>query len=726
MSQGLGTCYADMGSMPPKQSAEATYIDKKYSVVREGLAEILTPASTEKDKGKTQTVFYNPIQQYNRDLSVLAVRVFAEDFAFVREQRQKRWKETSKRKDDSRKKEVSKGEKRKRGTASENDVAQEAPALKKGKSCEASETLTNDAGQHETGNVPEESGEVSDAGGVKLPESPKETERPQQVNGQPQGFRLKILDALSATGLRALRYGKELPCATHITANDLSKSATSAIRLNVEHNELQDKVQVSTSDAIDHMHHAGAAFPGRGPGAGLYHVIDLDPYGTAAPFLDAAVRALADGGLLCVTCTDAGVFASTGYLEKTYSQYGGLPLKGPHAHEGGIRLILHSIATAAARYGIAIEPLLSLSIDFYVRIFVRVHKSPAEVKFLASKTMFVYNCDAGCGAWSIQHLAHAKGKENRNGETIYKHTAATGPTANLTCDHCGFKTHLTGPMWGGPLHNTHFIERILDSLPSLDKEIYKTTPRIEAMLSIALTEDLALLSKLETSLTGPPSNASLSTTTIPPTTSPDRPVPPTAPEVRANHPFFITPPSLSRILHCQSPSDSSIRGALLKLGYRVSRSHTKPGSIVTDAPWSVIWEMMREWVRQKCPIKADALKEGTAGQGVMDKSLRQGGHLKDIKDTMKGCLDSADEAMIQERLEGLLFRLGRKEVEGEREAQDGAVDGGNANISGRANDVSKLDIVFDEELGRKAQGKKVVRYPVNPQPDWGPMSKAKS
>jgi tRNA G26 N,N-dimethylase Trm1 len=33
---------------------------------------------------------------------------------------------------------------------------------------------------------------------------------------------------------------------------------------------------------------------------------DLDPYGTASPFLDAAVQAAKDGGLLCVTCTDAG------------------------------------------------------------------------------------------------------------------------------------------------------------------------------------------------------------------------------------------------------------------------------------------------------------------------------------------------------------------------------------------------------------------------------------
>jgi hypothetical protein len=48
-----------------------------------------------------------------------------------------------------------------------------------------------------------------------------------------------------------------------------------------------------------------------------------------------------------------------------------------------LRLVLHSLATAAARYGRHIEPLVSLSIDFYVRVFVRVKTAPIQVKKLA-------------------------------------------------------------------------------------------------------------------------------------------------------------------------------------------------------------------------------------------------------------------------------------------------------------------------------------------------------
>ena len=38
-----------------------------------------------------------------------------------------------------------------------------------------------------------------------------------------------------------------------------------------------------------------------------FDVVDLDPYGSPTPFLDGAVQAVSEGGLLCVTCTDLAV-----------------------------------------------------------------------------------------------------------------------------------------------------------------------------------------------------------------------------------------------------------------------------------------------------------------------------------------------------------------------------------------------------------------------------------
>lgn len=41
-----------------------------------------------------------------------------------------------------------------------------------------------------------------------------------------------------------------------------------------------------------------------------FDIIDLDPYGTAVPFLESAISCLEDGGLLAVTYTDLAVLCA--------------------------------------------------------------------------------------------------------------------------------------------------------------------------------------------------------------------------------------------------------------------------------------------------------------------------------------------------------------------------------------------------------------------------------
>ncbi|KAL9101659.1 MAG: hypothetical protein Q9187_009214, partial [Circinaria calcarea] len=64
----------------------------------------------EKSESKPQTVFYNPIQQFNRDLSVLVIRAFGEDLAVIRKARHQRRAQESTKKE----KRQNQGTKRKR------------------------------------------------------------------------------------------------------------------------------------------------------------------------------------------------------------------------------------------------------------------------------------------------------------------------------------------------------------------------------------------------------------------------------------------------------------------------------------------------------------------------------------------------------------------------------------------------------------------------------------
>ena len=171
-------------------------------------------------------------------------------------------------------------------------------------------------------------------------------------------------------------------------------------------------------------------------------------------------------------------------LSCSYSNYGGLPARAEFTHEVALRLVLHAIATSAARYGRYIQPLLSLSVDYYLRVFVRVATRPEQVKRLASQTMLTYVC-TGCRGWYNQHLGKTTEKTNlANGKSNTHFGVASGPPVGMQCSHCGFNLQIAGPMWAGKLHDTDFVGRVLQHVKE-DETRYGTATRINGMLCLA-------------------------------------------------------------------------------------------------------------------------------------------------------------------------------------------------------------------------------------------------
>ena len=95
--------------------------------------------------------------------------------------------------------------------------------------------------------------------------------------------KITLLEALSASGLRSIRYAKEIPGLSDIVANDFSKKAVESIERNVSANGVSDVVRASNADAAALMY-------SRRKAEERFTIVDLDPYGSAAPFLDAAVQ----------------------------------------------------------------------------------------------------------------------------------------------------------------------------------------------------------------------------------------------------------------------------------------------------------------------------------------------------------------------------------------------------------------------------------------------------
>uniref|UniRef100_A0A8B9FP68 tRNA (guanine(26)-N(2))-dimethyltransferase n=1 Tax=Amazona collaria TaxID=241587 RepID=A0A8B9FP68_9PSIT len=369
---------------------------------------------------------------------------------------------------------------------------------------------------------------------------------------------LRVLEALAASGLRSIRFAKEVPGLRAVVANDCSARATDLIGRNVAFNGVGALVTPSMADARMLMYQCKAD---REP----FDVIDLDPYGSPAHFLDAAVQAVSEGGLLCVTCTDMGVLAGNN-AETSYSKYGAVSLKGKFCHEMALRIILHSLDRRANCYQRFIVPLLAVSADFYIRVFVRVFTGQAKVKASASKQALVYHC-VGCGTHHLQRMGKATAHGNG-----FKYGAATGPPVGPTCEFCQQRHQLGGPIWAEPLHDVPFVQRVLAALERSPQR-FQTQERMQGVLS-GIAEELS------------------------------------------DVPLYYTLEGLSSTVHCNTPSLLQFSSALLHAGYRVSLSHACRTAVKTDAPPAVLWDILRCWVRLH-PVKRERLTDTSPAARIL-------------------------------------------------------------------------------------------------------------
>ncbi|KAG8177922.1 hypothetical protein JTE90_015357 [Oedothorax gibbosus] len=427
-------------SVIPEDLKKFIYIDKiPFTAVTEGKAEVLFPSSHD--------VFYNPVQEFNRDLSIAILKQFIKVSADL----------------------------------------------------------------------------------------PKKKSRRDMESSEPPKFR--VLEALAASGLRSIRFAKEIPDVGSIVANDRDTQAYLSMQRNIKHNNVEHIVEATNEDA-SLLLYKNRSFKDR------FDVIDLDPYGTASPFLDAALQSVTDGGLLMVTCTDMAILCGNG-VEACHAKYGAVSAKIGSCHEMALRILLQSIESHANRYGRYIEPLLSLSIDFYVRVFVKVFTSPIAVKRSLCKLSLVYVC-SGCGSFYFQPIGNRLKTEK--GE---KFSPGIGPPVNTKCSNCGHSYKVCGPIWSEKLHDKDFVQETI-KLVEHESGALNTSKRILGMLNVVLEEleDCPLYHRVE---------------------------------------------KLSSKVHVTSPTNVQVRSAILNAGYRVSISHTVPTSIKTDAPQEVIWDIIRAW-----------------------------------------------------------------------------------------------------------------------------------
>jgi tRNA (guanine26-N2/guanine27-N2)-dimethyltransferase len=182
---------------------------------------------------------------------------------------------------------------------------------------------------------------------------------------------IRVALPLAGSGVRGVRISQEILLAK-LMMNDRSPSAVSLCKKHMLKNkktveEFQNKkrkefISYSKQDANVFLRTCG-----------IVDYIDIDPYGSSIPFLDSAIQAIHNGGVIALTNTDTAALCGS-YPKVTRRRYGAIPFNRDSRHEVGIRILIKKAQEIAAVYDIALIPVLVMAKDHYARVFLKVKK----------------------------------------------------------------------------------------------------------------------------------------------------------------------------------------------------------------------------------------------------------------------------------------------------------------------------------------------------------------
>lgn len=234
---------------------------------------------------------------------------------------------------------------------------------------------------------------------------------------------LDVADVLAGTGARSLRLAHEVGEALIVHANDADPTGLDAIRRGAKANGVPEaRLRLVHGDA-----HAFLA-------SRRNDIVDVDPYGSPMPFLDAAVRATRHDGLLCVTATDTGALAGTypRVCRRRYDAHHGLHA-APWRAEVGLRILAGAVVRAAARFDRVAVPVLSLQHGHWMRVVARVEDGRKDADAALRRL-----CDAAVDPATGNGRLLAPGEARPKGGNGW-----------------------AGPLWGGPLHDEATAQALL-------------------------------------------------------------------------------------------------------------------------------------------------------------------------------------------------------------------------------------------------------------------------
>ncbi|MDX2097807.1 MAG: tRNA (guanine-N1)-methyltransferase [Leptolyngbyaceae cyanobacterium bins.59] len=321
---------------------------------------------------------------------------------------------------------------------------------------------------------------------------------------------LRVLDAMAGSGVRSLRYCLESQ-ADRLWINDSNPEIGPILRQNLK---------ALPADRY-HLTHwdANRVFFDCYNRQDFYDLVDVDCFGSAAPYLSTSLWAVAIGGVLYITSTNGRVL--TGHAPvSSLRAYGAYARSHPAANEQALRLLLGSLQQLAAAKGLGIEPVFSLFAGQTYRVMVRLVGKPI---LTPENYGFLGYCHT-CG----QYQTVSWDRLGKSGCPPH------GRDANACVSKGDHAMVFTGPLWLGPLHDRPFLHQMM----SLAHQRH-WSQRVKLLSILELEADLP--------------------------------------------PYFYTLRELGKRGQCDIPPRSHLIQTLQSWGYRATPTHIHPQAIKTDA-----------------------------------------------------------------------------------------------------------------------------------------------
>ncbi|WP_292729209.1 tRNA (guanine(10)-N(2))-dimethyltransferase [Methanoculleus sp.] len=234
------------------------------------------------------------------------------------------------------------------------------------------------------------------------------------------------VDAMAASGVRGLRVAHEV--GIPVTINDRSAKAVELIRQNVEALGLAAEVTGEDANAL--------------MSARRFDAVDLDPFGTPAPFVDSAARSAGD--YLFVTATDTAPLCGA-HLKAGMRRYFSHPRNTEYHPEVGLRTLLGFVAREVIKYDRGIEPLFCYAHAHFHRLHLRVRYGAAAADRTLGRIGYVMQCP------------HCLYRTEQTG-------MLPGPGK---CADCGADLVPVGPLWTGSINDDGTLAAMQETLPSV-------------------------------------------------------------------------------------------------------------------------------------------------------------------------------------------------------------------------------------------------------------------